>query len=82
MNAALRCILSLILSLFHRIPEDRYRYNRETGRCEMFRGCLGSGNNFPTLAACQRVCEGIYILFHPMFKYMYMYEHVEAVEME
>ena len=38
---------------------DRYYFNREFARCEMFSGCRERGaNNFNSLRDCQEVCEG------------------------
>ncbi|KAL5972266.1 PI-stichotoxin-Hcr2e [Taenia solium] len=41
---------------------QRYTYNRSTGRCEPFNygGCEGNKNNFKRLDECQRLCESSY----------------------
>uniref|UniRef100_A0AC34F1S9 BPTI/Kunitz inhibitor domain-containing protein n=1 Tax=Panagrolaimus sp. ES5 TaxID=591445 RepID=A0AC34F1S9_9BILA len=36
--------------------EKRYFYNRQTGICEKFGGCLGNLNNFESLESCTEVC--------------------------
>lgn len=42
----------------YRIP--RWYFNPNTLKCSLFyySGCCGNGNNFPSLPACQVLCEG------------------------
>uniref|UniRef100_A0A0K8REB3 Putative salivary kunitz domain protein n=1 Tax=Ixodes ricinus TaxID=34613 RepID=A0A0K8REB3_IXORI len=36
--------------------ENRWGYNTDKKRCEMFRGCKDSGNNFPSAKECWQTC--------------------------
>lgn len=37
--------------------ETRWYYNIRKGGCRKFKGCVGSGNNFPSEDSCEALCE-------------------------
>jgi hypothetical protein len=40
-----------------RKKETRWKYDLVKGGCRKFKGCVGSGNNFPTEDSCEDLCE-------------------------
>lgn len=40
-----------------RKKESRWKYDVGKGGCRKFKGCVGSGNNFPSEDSCEDLCE-------------------------
>uniref|UniRef100_A0A6B0V842 Putative kunitz n=1 Tax=Ixodes ricinus TaxID=34613 RepID=A0A6B0V842_IXORI len=67
-----KCSLPIQNMTFCSKFKNRWGYNNDKKRCEMFLGCEDSGNNFPTAKACWQTCakaQGHRCAGEPDYKY-------------